>query len=458
MKKTLLILIVLAALVAAGGWFYRNSQVRAAEPDAEREEATVQTGTLVAVVYATGTILPERETSLAFEGTGRVAEVLVEEGQSVRKGDVLAHLETSDLEFAVAQAELSLALAQAELDRLLQPSAEHDVAAAQAAFKSAKAAYNKLVAGPSQKEVRVARAGLEQAEAALKQAQMAYDLVAARPDIAMLPESLQLELATIAYESAKADFELATRKPSEADLAASRSAIVQAEATLAQLQAGVSAEDLHIAQLQVEQAQLSLDRARRRLENAVLRAPHSGTVTMVDIHVGELSAGQPTFLLADLAEYHADITIDEIDIGRIIEGQPVSITLDALPEAVLTGHVTRIAERAQRDSGIVTYQVAVRLDSNDTPLRAGMTASVEIVTERRENILVIPNRLVHIDRATGQTFVDRLLGDEVQPVEIQLGLRDEFSSEVLSGLSEGDVIVLTQNSSEDRIRSLMFEF
>jgi HlyD family secretion protein len=458
MRKTLMILIILTALVGAGGWLYRNSSVRAAESEAEREEATVRAGTLVAVVHATGTILPEKETSLAFEGAGRVAEVLVEEGKSIRKGDVLARLETTDLEFTVAQAELSLAAAQAELDRLLQPSADHDVAAAQAALKSAQAAYNKLAAGPSEEKVRIARAGLEQAEATLKQAQMAYDLVASRPDIGMLPQSLQLEQATIAHKTAKADLALALCKPSKADLTAAQSAIVQAEATLAGLEESVSAEDLRITQLQIEQAQLSLNQARQQLENAVLKAPHPGTITLVDIRVGELSAGQPLFLLTDLSKFHADVTVDEIDIGHITGGQPVSVTLDALPEVMLTGNVARVAERADRDSGIVTYRVTVHLDPTDAPLRVGMTTSVEIVTERREGILLIPNRFVSIDRATGQTLVDRRTGDQIQPVKVQLGLRDEFSSEVLSGLDEGDVIVLTKKSSRDELENVVLEF
>ena len=87
-----------------------------------------------------------------------------------------------------------------------------------------------------------------------------------------------------------------------------------------------------------------------------------------------------------------------------------------------------------------------------------MTASVQIVTERREDVLLIPNRFVRIDRATGQTFVDRRTGDQIQPVKVQLGLRDEFSSEVLSGLHEGDVIVLTKESSRDELENVVLEF
>ncbi len=468
MRKALITLIVLAGVATAALWVFQQAGARQEAPVVEREEAIVRRGTLLAMVNATGTVLPKEQTTLSFKSAGRVAEVLVKEGQVVHAGDVLARLETTDLEFAVAQAELSvrqaelsLASAQAQLLRVTRDPASYDLAAAQAAVESARASYQRLLAGPTKEEIQVARANLDQAEAALKQAQRAYDQVADRPDVAMLPQALQLEQATITYEAAKANFELTQRRPSAAELTAARSAIAQAEATLARLQEGASDEDLLVAQVGVEQAQLaveqarlSLDQARHQLAGTVLTAPHDGTITLVSIRPGELSGGQPAFILTDLSELHIDVTVDEIDIGRIAEGQAVTVTLDALPGQVLRGWVERIADTAQLDSGVVTYRVTVRLEPTEAPLRAGMTATVDIVTERRENVLLIPNRFIRVDRTTGQAFVDRPAGDGVQPVEIQIGLRDELSSEVLAGLNEGDVIVLVKGSSREQLQSI----
>ncbi len=457
MRKVLITLIILVGVATAAVWAFQRFGTQRQAPVVEREEAIVRRGTLLTVVNATGTILPKEQMTLSFRSAGRVAEVLVKEGQVVRAGDLLARLETTDLEFAVAQAELALETAKAQLLRLQQPPSAADMAAAQAALDSARASYNKLLAGPSAEEVRVARANLDQAQAALDQAQAAYNLVADRPDVAMLPQALQLQQATIAYEVAKASFELAMRKPSAAELAAARSGIAQAEATLARLQAGASDEELLVARLQVEQAQLSLDQARHQLEGTVLTAPHDGTITFVGIKPGELSSGQPAFTLTDLSEFHIDVTVDEIDIGRIAEGQAVTVTLDALPGRALRGWVDQIADTGRLDSGVVTYKVTVRLGPTDAPLRASMTANVDIVTERRENVLLVPNRFIRVDRATGRAFVDRPAGDGVQPVEIQIGLRDEQSSEVLAGLNEGDVIVLVKGSSREQLRTIFME-
>jgi HlyD family secretion protein len=147
--------------------------------------------------------------------------------------------------------------------------------------------------------------------------------------------------------------------------------------------------------------------------------------------------------------------VDEIDIGPVAVGQRVSVTLDALPGISLGGQVDRIAKTAQFDSGIAAYNVTVQLDPTEAPLRVGMTANVDIVTERREDILLVPNRFVRIDRTTGQASVDRLVGDEIQPTEIQIGLRDETFSQVLAGLEDGDVVVLVRESSREQLRRAM---
>jgi HlyD family secretion protein len=456
MRRALITLIALAILVVAGLWAYQRFFAQAEDPAvAEREEAIVERGTLLAVVNATGMVLPERQTQLAFQGAGRVAEVLVAEGETVQAGQALARLETTNLVFAIRQAELALSTAQTQYARLQAPPSEYDIATAEAALESARTSYNKLLAGPSMEEIAVARTNLKQAQASLKQAQAAYDQVADRPEIAMLPQSLQLEQATIALEAAEANFALTTRKPTEAELAAARSAVVQAESSLARLKQGVSEEEILLAQLQVQQAQISLDQARYQLEGTELAAPHQGTITLVGIQEGELSGGQPAFVLTDLSRYHIEVDVDEIDIGRVAVGQQASILLDALPGERLVGQIDQIASSAEMDTGIVSYRATIGLLSTNGLLRPGMTANVDIVTESRENVLLVPNRFISIDRLTGRTFVDRLVSNGIQPLEIQVGLRDETYSEVLAGLQEGDTVVLVQESSQDQLRRVM---
>lgn len=468
MKKAWIILLVLAALGAAGFWAYQTYGPPAQTPEVEYEETVAQLGTLTSMVNTTGSILPKTQTTLSFKSAGRVEEVLVEEGQFVSAGQVLARLETADLEFARAQAALSvetakvgLASAQAQLLRTQRATASYEIEAAEAALRSAEAAYARLLAGPSEEEIRVARANLDQAQVSLEQAQAAYDQVADQPNVGLLPQSLQLEQATIAYEVAKANFDLTMREPTQADLAAAQSTIAQAQSNLERLQEGIADEDLLVAQLAVEQAQLAVDQAtlsyeqaEQNLSNAVLTAPHGGAITLVGVKEGELAGGQPAFVLTDLSEFHLDVLVDEIDIGRVAVGQRALITLDALPTAALTGTVEAIADVSQADAGVVTYKSTIRLEPTDAPLRAGMTANVDIITEQREGVLLVPNRFIRIDRTNGKAYVDKLEGQEIRTTEIQLGLRDESMSEVLAGLKEGDAIILVQETSREALQGL----
>jgi HlyD family secretion protein len=369
----------------------------------------------------------------------------------------LARLDTADLRFAISQAEVAVATAQAQLLSMQREPAAYDIAAAEAGLASAQAAYRRLLAGPSEEETTVARANLDQAQATLRQAQAAYDQVADRPDVAMLPQSLQLEQATVAHEAAQASFDLAVREPTNDEIAAARSAVVQAEAALARLRDGAQEEDVLLAQLQVEQAQIGLEQAHHQLEGTELQAPHDGFITLVGVKQGELSGGQPAFVLTDLSEYHLEVIVDEIDIGRVAVGQPVTITLDALPGETLRGEVTHIADTALPEALVVSYVVTVRLSPTDAPLRAGMTANVDLVIERREAVLLVPNRFIRIDRGTGQVYVDKVIGGQARPVEIQTGLRDETYSEILAGLEEGDVVALVRESTGSQLRQSMQE-
>ena len=189
MRRILIILIIVAILATAGAWAYQNYFAQAEEPSVEREEHALERGTLTAQVNATGTILAEKQTTLSFKNPGRVAQVLVEEGQRVREGDLLATLETTDLEFSVEQARMGVAQAQSAVDQarlgpasaqtqllsIQRDPASYDVAAAQAAVDSAKASYRRLVDGPTAEEIRVARANLATATSPLRGRQVESD-------------------------------------------------------------------------------------------------------------------------------------------------------------------------------------------------------------------------------------------------------------------------------------------
>jgi HlyD family secretion protein len=181
-------------------------------------------------------------------------------------------------------------------------------------------------------------------------------------------------------------------------------------------------------------------------------------VTQVNIQQGERpAAGQAAVILTDMSAYHIDVEIDEIDIGRIKRDQKVSIAVDAIPEADIAGRVTDISPKPIQgtSSGIVAYEVTVTLDGNDPRLLPGMTTDATIETERLENVVVVPNRLVRIDRASGEpvAYVEKVdkQGNPTR-VEVKLGLRNETTSQVLAGLEAGDQVVIQRESRQQQLQ------
>jgi len=506
MKRIAVVVGVLIAVVGLTWLGYATVGRRGQAGEAKAyQTVTVRRGSIEAVVNAAGSLEPRAQVALNFKIPGRLLELPVREGQRVDKGDVLAKLDTTDLEPQVAQAEASLRSAEARLRGLQAPPEKSDLAAARAAVESAQAAYDKVRAGPSKAELAAARAAyeaalanyrtlqagpsaadlasaqaaLDRAAAALRQAQAAYDQIAGRPNAAMLPQALQLQQATIDYRAAKANYDRVAAGPTESqlknalaqveqaraqweklrgspsssELKAAEQQLAQAKAQLDKLLRGPDESELIAAQAQVDQAQASLERARAQLEGATIRAPFAGVVASIRPKVFEqVSSATPVLVLVDDAQFHLTVSVDEVDVAQVRVGDTVSITLSSFRGAVLTGHVTVVSAVPTIESGVVSYPVTIALDPTDLPLRAGITANASIMTERRDGVLVIPNRAIQIDRTTGQLFVERLRDGVPERVEITTGLRNEAMSEVLSGLEEGDELAIRTLSRAEQTR------
>jgi RND family efflux transporter MFP subunit len=449
-------------------------------------------------VTATGKVAAESEVTLSFDTSGRIARVLVQEGQQAKAGDVLAELDTTSFQFQVAQAEASLATAQARLRQAQEPASaeelasaqaslasavanhdkvkagatQEDLASAQAALDSAKATYDKVKAGPTTADLASAQASLESAQAALEQAQAAYDKVKWRPDIAQLAQSLDLQNATIEYQRAKTAFEALKDQPTPSDLAAARAQVRQAEAALAQLKASPStselaaaaaqvaqaqaqltqlqaqpdADDVAVAQASVDQAQVSLEQAQSNLDGAVLKAPIDGTVVAVNVEQGEWgSPGSPAFVVADTGKLFVDVQIDEVDVAQVAEGQTAHLRFSPLNGQTVDGTVAHIAPSATTVSGAQAFDARIALAAGALPIRLGMTSEVSIVTAGAEDALLVPNRAITADREAGRYYVTvQHPGGTTEKVEVQIGLRDSTQTQILAGVEEGDGLVLPQ--------------
>jgi HlyD family secretion protein len=420
-------------------------------PDAALQRtAELARGTMIASVNATGAIQPEAEVRLAFQQSGTVTEVNVDVGSSVKRGDVLARLDTADLQAAVDQANAAVVVALATYSRTIAAPSQADVDAAQAALDAANAGYSKTKAGADKADVDAAEAAVRNAEAALKQAQTAYDLTyRINPaGIGASPVGVQLQQARNNLDAAKSNYDRAVRGADKAQLAAAVQQIEAARAQLAKVQQPVRQSDVDAALAQVKQAQVQVQQAQRRLDLTVLRAPVDGVVSAVNVKAGEATGVLPAVTLLDLSILHIDVTVDEIDIAKLKQGQDVVVTLDALPEAELHGQVDRILPSSTNVSGVVSYAVRVVLDKGAAGLRPGMTANTSIVLEKHEDVVLAPNWAVRRDKATGKSYLTIKVDEKTaREIEVQTGLRNETSTEIVLGADAGQVILAPQTTN-----------
>jgi len=385
---------ILAALVIVAGVAVAGCQaLKRATPaaSATQQTYTVKRGSLEVSVSSAGSISSRNTADLSFRLAGQVKAVNVKLGDTAKVGDVLMELDTKDL--------------------------ESNIALAQASLNSAEANYRKVAAGPSQDDIKLAKMDLQAAADALQKAQADYDRVSWRPNIGMLPQSSALQQATQAYE--------------------------KAQITYAQKVKGPSADDLISSQAQVDQAKINLQQAKDKLDQAKLVASVNGTVTAVGAKVGDyVNAGGTAAMvsLVDMTSLEVKVPLAETDVARVASGQQVLITLDALTGVALTGKVTYVPVVATVSQGVVTYPVTVAVDKSAPNVRVGMTASVRIMIDQRENVLLVSNRAV--TTSGRQRTVQVLVQGQTTEVPVTLGATNDTTSEAVSGLNEGDVVVL----------------
>ena len=475
-----------------------------AQPPAENEVVTAFIGDLTAEATASGAVLPRRQATLSVNTPGLVETVTVRVGDVVAPGQALVQLDAGDLALNVTHAEQTVRLAEAGLASLLEPPDETDVAAAEAAVASAQANLDDLLAGPSAQEIAISEAAVRasqasvasasadlsgaqdsiqesqivaaqaellaaqvnrdriqeeneagpnaanhqallDAEQVLADAQAQLETLLAGPEVGAAQSTVAAANARLQGSQAELDQLLAGVAAAEA--AGAEVQLAQAQAELAALIDGAPAAEIAAAEAEVEQARLSLAGAEAELAAATIRAPFAGVVTAVAVSEGEVASGAAVTLV-DMDSLEVVLAVDEIDVGNLAAGQPALITLETWPDVAIDSEITAIAPGATTapDSALVTYDVHLSLAQTDLPVRAGMTANANLITAQRENVLLVPNRAVNVDRQSGTYSVNLVAGDGTQEVPVTIGLRDSQHTQILDGLQAGDSLLITNSA------------
>ncbi len=250
-------------------------------------------------------------------------------------------------------------------------------------------------------------------------------------------------------------------------LDAAQNASSQADAQVALERAGIA------------QAQAALAEARINLAYTDIVSPVDGVVLSRNVDVGQTVAASfqtPTlFLIAeDLAEMRVNSNISESDIGRIRSDQSVRFSVDAFPERTFEGVVSQRRDAPIIQNNVVTYDVVIDVDNDDLALKPGMTATVTITTDQREDALVVPLRALRFrpneihqpeqesaskskesapEPGRAQVWVLREGESKLDPIEVETGIRNDEFAEVLSDdLDAGDVLVVAYEREDERTR------
>jgi macrolide-specific efflux system membrane fusion protein len=261
-------------------------------------------------------------------------------------------------------------------------------------------------------------------------------------DIAQLQVNIAQEQVAVAW----AQYEIAQDNLDAAE------AIPGTPTDVLEQQVNITRANWETAKYNLNIARINLDSAKLNLDKAVITAPFDGEVASVTITEGQQisTAGlaTPAVTLIGTGGIEMQGTIDELNIASVKLGQTANITLDALPDEEPTGAVTFISPMGTVIAGIVSYATTITIQNPSPDLKDGMSATAEVVVARRDNVLLIPNTVI---RGTVQNpYVVVLVNGKQENRQVALGLSDGANTEVLSGLEEGDQVVVPSLTSSQQ--------
>ena len=287
-------------------------------------------------------------------------------------------------------------------------------------------------------------------------AREALDDLTAGPDALELTSlEKQTALASAILDDATVTVAALAGDPDPIDLDAARKSVAVAEARraearedLATILAGPDPLQVALRKAEVETAGPALSAAIKLLEGATLLAPWDGVVSAVGVEIGDsVNAGTPIVEIVDPSIVELDGIVDEIDVLFIRNGATASVTMDALPGQVLQGSVSSVASAAQNQQGVVSYPIRIRIETpSGVQLPEGLSALASVVIREDNDVLLVP--LQSLRGSFDQPAVQVMQNGRIEERAVTLGNSDDFWIVVVSGLQEGDqVVVEAQDAS-----------
>jgi len=356
--------------------------------------AKVEKGDLAKSVVATGKVEPITKVEIKSKASGIVKKLLVDAGDRVKRGQVLAELDREEISAQVAQAHASLEASEASL-------------------KGSDADYERAKVDAEGPDVPMLKRAYERAQGMAKEG---------------VVSASQLD-------DAQKNYELALNKMNVAK---------------AQLQ--VLKAKIGQANAQVARDKATLLQLEEQLSYTTVVSPIDGIILSRDVEVGDavssiLVLGSSATLImteGDTSEVYVKGKVDESDIGKVYLGQPARIKVESFKDKTFNGKVTKISPMGVEKDNVTTFEVRVSINNPGGELKAAMTANAEIILEEHKNVLQIPEGaiLYDKDKKASVEVPDEKGKEGKKKIAVNIGISNGAKTEVLSGLKEGDPVVL----------------
>ncbi len=356
--------------------------------------AKVEKGDLAKSVVATGKVQPITKVEVKSKASGIVKKLYVDAGDRVKSGQLLCELDKEEIAAQVNSARAQLTAseansraAEADYERAKVDANGPDVPTLQRAYERAQGMAKECVVSQS----------------ALDDAQRAYEMAVNKRDVA------------------------------RAQLTVSKAKLMQASA-------------------QVQQQKANLEQLAQQYRYATIVSPIDGVVLSRDVEIGDAvssilvlgSSSTLVMTLGDTSQVYVKGKVDESDIGKVYLGQPARIKVESFKDKNFTGKVTKIQPMGVEKDNVTTFEVRVSINNPGGELKANMTANAEIILEEHKNVLQIPEGALIYDKdKKASVEVPDLHGkDGKRKVAVNIGISNGAKTELLSGLKEGDEVVL----------------
>lgn len=382
-----IIIVCMAALSACSGKDAGSAAVNTEKRNVKVVSAKNSTITLESEFA--GEIKPVEETGVISKVPGKVREVFVKVGDTVKKGDLLLSLDAEDMKAQLAQAESGVEVARRSLEKTSDSGFEQVLLQAQAEYDQAKLSY-------------------DTAKEDYDKFKVLYDAGAiSKKDLDDL--NTRLSMAKQRYDSAVKNLEIS--------------------------KGSSGPQSISIAKSQYDQAVANVQAIKTQMNNLNLIAPISGVITTKNVNVGEgVSSAMPAFIISDTSSLHAVVNIPEKLINKFYKGQKFPISLPSINKDDLSGEVDVIYPSI--DSSTKNCKIKVKILNATEEVKAGMMAKIKLEIEKKENVVTVSNQAVITEN--GIQFIYKIKDGKVSKALVKVGMSNEKETEITEGLNPGE--------------------